>query len=49
MWNLKTNYKNELTKQKETQRLREEAYDCQGEGQGEGIVGEFEMGLYTLD
>ena len=49
MWNLKINYKNELTKQKEAQRLREQTYDCQGERQGKDIVEGFEMVLYTLD
>ena len=33
----------ELTKQKETHRLREQTYGCQGEGWGEGIVREFGM------
>ena len=32
MWNLKRNDTNELTKQKETHRLGEEAYGCQGMG-----------------
>ena len=48
MWNLKRNDTNELTKQKETHRLGEEAYGCQGMGQGEGIVGEFGMDMYSL-
>ena len=39
MWNLKRNYTNELTKQKETHRLREGTYGCQGDRRGEGIVG----------
>ena len=33
---------------KETRRLREGTYGCQGEGWGEGIVGEFGMNRYTL-
>ena len=33
---------------KETHRLREGTYGCQGEGWGEGIVGEFGMNRYTL-
>ena len=32
MWNRKINVTNELTKQKETHRLGEEAYGCQGMG-----------------
>ena len=44
MWNLKRNDTNELTKQKETHRLREWAYGCQGEG----IVREFGIDMYTL-
>ena len=32
MWNLKGNDTNELTKQKETHRLRERTYGCLGEG-----------------
>ena len=39
MWNLKRNDTNELTKQKETHRLRERTYGCRGNEQGEGIVG----------
>ena len=39
---------NLLTKQKETQRLREGTYGYQGEGWRERIVREFEMDLYTL-
>ena len=35
MWNLKRNDTNELTRQKETHRLRKQTYGCQG---GEGIV-----------
>ena len=34
MWNLKRNNTNSLTKQKETHRLREQTYSCQGEGLG---------------
>ena len=44
MWNLKRNYTNELTKQKETHRLREGIYGCREEG----IVREFGMDMYTL-
>ena len=36
MWNLKRNYINELTKQKQTRSLQERAYGCQGEGWGKG-------------
>ena len=43
MWNLKRNNTNELTKQKEMQRLRKWTYDCQGEG----IVREFGKTMYT--
>ena len=32
MWNPKRNDTNELTKQKETHRLRKLTYSCQGEG-----------------
>ena len=39
---------NLFTKQKETHRLREGTCGCQGEGLGEGIVGEFGMDMYTL-
>ena len=50
MWTLKRNDTNELTKQKETHRLREWTYGGGGlgEGWGEGIVREFGMGMYTL-
>ena len=46
----KRNDTNELTKQKETHRLRERAYGCQGEG----IVREFGMGhvhttIFSMD
>ena len=44
----KGNVTNELTKQKETYRHREQTYGCQGGGWGEGIVREFGMGIYTL-
>ena len=30
MWNRKRNYRNELTKQKETHRLRKQTYGCWG-------------------
>ena len=32
MWNIKGNDANELTKQKQTHRLRKQTYSCQGEG-----------------
>ena len=32
MWNLKRTDTNELTKQKETHRLREQSYGCWGKG-----------------
>ena len=44
MWNLNRNDTTELTKQKETHRLRERAYGCQGKG----IVRELGMDRYTL-
>ena len=44
MWNLK---RNELTKQKETHRLRERHYGCLGKD-GEGTVKEFGINKYTL-
>ena len=34
--------------QKETHRLREQIYGCQGEGWGKKIVGEFGMDRYML-
>ena len=46
--NLRRNVTNEFTKQKETHRLREWIYGCQGEGWGEGIVREFGIGMYKL-
>ena len=39
---------NLFTKQKETHRLREQTWGCQGEGEGKGIVREFGMDRYTL-
>ena len=39
---------NLLAKQKETHRLREQTWGCQGEGEGKGIVREFGMDRYTL-
>ena len=36
---------NLLTKDKQTHKLREQAYGCQGEGWEEGIVREFEMDM----
>ena len=47
-WNLKRNDTNELTKQKETPRLREHIYGCQGKGYWERIVREFGMDMYIL-
>ena len=44
IWNLKGNDTNKLTKEKKTHRLREWAYGWQGEG----IVREFGMDMYTL-
>ena len=51
MYNLRRNEKNELTKKKETQRLRELTYGCWRVGSKdwrEEIAWEFEMGMYTL-
>ena len=52
MWNLKRNDTIELTKQKESYRLREQTYGYQGSGAGggweKGIVREFGMDMYTL-
>ena len=39
---------NELTKQKETHRLREQTHGCWEEGQGKRIVREFGTDMYTL-
>ena len=39
---------NLLTKQKQTHRLREQAYGCWGKGRIEGIVREFGIDMYTL-
>ena len=36
MWDLKGNETNELTKQRESHRLKEGTYSCQGEGWGKG-------------
>ena len=44
MWNLERNATNELTKKKETHRLRKQTYGCWGEG----IVREFGMDMCTL-
>ena len=44
MWNLKRNDTNELTKQKETHRLRKRIYGCWGEG----LVRESGKVTYTL-
>ena len=44
MQNLKINNANELTKQRETHRLREWTYDCSGKG----TVREFGKVMYTL-
>ena len=43
MWSLKRKDANELTKHKETHRLRKQTY-----GEGEGIVREFGTDMYTL-
>ena len=43
MWNLKRNDTNELTKQKETHRLRKRTHGCQEEG----IVKDFGKVMYT--
>ena len=48
MWNLKRDDTNELTKQKETHRLRELSILWPGEGWGKKIVREFGMDMYTL-
>ena len=48
MWNPKRIVAIELTKEKETHRLREWIYGCQGEGWEEGTVREFGMDMYTL-
>ena len=39
LWNLKRNDTNELTKQKETHRLREWTYGCRGAGAKDGKKG----------
>ena len=39
---------NLLTKQKQTHRLREQAYGCWGKGRRAGIVREFGIDMYTL-
>ena len=51
MWNLKINYIDELIKQKETHRLREQTYGCQGEEHVEEIVRKFEWDkhLFKVD
>ena len=48
MRSLKGNDTNELTKQKQTHRLREWTYGDQGWGMGKGIVREFGMDMCTL-
>ena len=52
MLNLKRNDTNELTKQKETHRLREQTYGCRGvvggRGWRKGIAGDLGMDMYTL-
>ena len=51
MWNVKGTGTNELTKQKETHRLREQTYGYQGRwggGKDGGKVCEFEIDMYTL-
>ena len=47
MWNLKRNNTNELI-YKQTHRLRERTYGCQGEERREGIVRAFGMDRSTL-
>ena len=44
MWTLKRNDTSEVTKQKETHRLREQTYGCWEEG----IDRDFGMNMYTL-
>ena len=44
MWNLERNATNELTKKKETHRLRKQTYGCWEEG----IVTDFGKVMYTL-
>ena len=39
---------NLLTKQKETHKLRQQTYGCQGEGWGKEIVRAFGMNMHTL-
>ena len=48
MWNPERNDTSELTKQKETRRLREGTYSCCGAAWGKGVVWEFGMDMYTL-
>ena len=48
MWNLIINDTDELTKQKETHRLKEQTYDCWWEGWWGRIIREFGMGINTL-
>ena len=47
LWKFRRNETNELTKQNETHRLREQTYGSR-EGWREGIVREFGMNMYTL-
>ena len=47
MWSLKRNDTNELTKQKEPHRLREQTYGCQGEAWREGTVRDLGKDRYT--
>ena len=44
IWDLKRNDTNELTKKKETHRLRKQTHGCQGEG----IVKDFGKVMHTL-
>ena len=44
----KKNDTNELSYKKESHRLQEQTYDCQGKGWGEGIVREFGMEMCPL-
>ena len=45
MWNVKRNYTNELIYETD---LKNELMVVRGEEQGEGIVREFEINMYTL-
>ena len=55
MWNLKRNDTNELTKEKETSRLREETSSCQQWGvgkdvrKGQGVWDQHDPGIFKMD